>query len=172
MRDPDQQFFDSFMLVIGILIGVAVGLFFLVRMIAIDTQGQYVLEDPEVQAQINERIAPVGRVLMMGDEALAAAAAAPTVAPEQVQAPMSGPQVYNAACYLCHSAPGVGGAPVIGDVSAWASRVEQGTDVLNDHALNGYQGDTGFMPAKGGRMDLSDDEVISAVEYMLGQLPE
>lgn len=172
MRDPDQQFFDSFMLVIGILIGVAVGLFFLVRMIAIDTQGEYVLDDPEVQAQIDERIKPVGHVLLMGDAELAAATSAPTVAPEQVHAPMSGAQVFNAACYLCHAPPGVGGAPVVGNTEAWAGRVAEGMDVLTEHALNGFQGETGVMPAKGGRPDLSDDEIKSAIEYMLSQLPQ
>lgn len=169
MRDQDAQFFDSFMLVLGVLIGVAVGLFFLARIIAIDTQGQFVLEDPQVQAEIDERIQPVGRVVLMGSEELAAEAAAVATAPEPVDAVMTGPQVYNAACYLCHSAPGVGGAPVLGDVAAWAPRIEQGMDLLTEHALNGFQGDTGFMPAKGGRVDLSDEEVVSAIEYMVEQ---
>ena len=172
MRDQDQQFFDSFMLVVGILIGVAVGLFFLVRMIAIDTQGQFVLEDPTVQAEIDRRIAPVGNVVLAGSEELAAAAAAAIVVPERVEATLTGPQVYNEACFLCHQAPGVGGAPVIGVADAWTDRVAQGRDTLIDHAINGYQGSAGFMPAKGGRVDLSDEEVILAVDYMLEQLPE
>ena len=65
--------------------------------------------------------------------------------------------------------PGVGGAPLIGDVEAWGPRIEKGMDVLTEHALNGFQGDSGFMPAKGGRVDLSDDEIVSAIEYMVGQ---
>ncbi len=36
------------MLVIGILMGAAVGIFFLVRAISIDTQGRYIIEDPTV----------------------------------------------------------------------------------------------------------------------------
>jgi cytochrome c5 len=172
LRDQDQQFFDSFMLVVGILIGVAVGLFFLVRMIAIDTQGQFVLDDPTVQAAIDERIAPVGRVIEAGSEELAAAVAAPVQMPEQVATVLSGPQVYNAACFACHSPPGVGGAPVIGDAAAWADRAAQDRAVLIDHVINGYQGSAGFMPAKGGRVDLSDDEIISAMDYMLEQLGE
>ena len=172
MRDQDQQFFDSFMLVVGILIGVAVALFFLVRMIAIDTQGQFVLEDPTVQAEIEARIAPVGQVALLGSAELAAAAAAPVVAPERVDTPLTGGQVYNEACVACHQPPGVAGAPALGDAAAWADRVAQGMDVLTEHALNGYQGSTGFMPAKGGRVDLSDDEVVAGIEYMLGQLPD
>jgi cytochrome c5 len=170
LRDQDQQFFDSFMLVIGILIGVMVGLFFLARMVAIDTQGSFVRTDPRVIAEIDARIAPVGRVLLLGDEELAEAQASATAAPAPVDMPLSGPQVYNQACYLCHSAPGVGGAPVIGDPEHWVGRVEKGMETLVDHALNGFQGDTGFMPAKGGRVDLSDEEVVEAVQYMLDQL--
>lgn len=172
MRDHDQQFFDSFMLVVGILIGAAVGLFFLVRMIAIDTQGEFVLDDPTVQAAINSRIEPIGKVVLLGSAELAAARAVPVNVPEQVAAVRTGPQVYNAACIACHAPPGIGGAPVIGDSAAWADRVLQGIDTLTDHALNGYQGSTGFMPAKGGFLDFSDEEVIAAVQYMLDQLDE
>ena len=170
MRDQDQKFFDSFMLVVGILMGVAVGLFFLVSRIADETQGQFVLDDPTVQAEIDARIAPVGNVVLLGSNELAALAAAPIVAPQPVAEVLTGPQVYNAACIACHAPPGVGGAPVIGDAAAWDARVAQGMDVLTDHALNGYQGSAGFMPAKGGRVDLSDDEIIAAIEYMLEQL--
>jgi cytochrome c5 len=168
LRQHDQQFFDNFMLVIGILMGVAVGLFFLARMIAIDTQGVYIQEDPEVQAAIEERIKPIGRVVLMGD-AEAEAAAAAAVTPTPVETVMSGPQVYNMACIICHAPPGVGGAPPLGDAAAWSARVAQGRDTLNMHALQGFQGSAGFMPAKGGRVDLSDDEVVSAVEYMIEQ---
>ena len=63
MRDQDQRFFDTFMLALGILVGVAVGLIFLVRMMVLDSQGQFVLDDPDIQAEIDERIRPVGRVV-------------------------------------------------------------------------------------------------------------
>ena len=75
------------MLVIGILMGAAVGLFFLVRAISIDTQGRYIVEDPTVQEAIDDRIKPVGRVLLMGDAELAAAAAAAVSAPTPVATP-------------------------------------------------------------------------------------
>lgn len=168
MRQQDQQFFDSFMLVIGILMGVAVALFFLVRGIALETQGLYVAEDPTVQAAISERIKPVGRVLLAGDEELAAAAAA-VAAPTPVETVMTGPQVYNAACIVCHQPPGTGGAPPVGDMAAWAPRIAQGKDTLYMHALQGFQGSSGFMPPKGGRVDLSDEEIRAAVDYLVEQ---
>jgi cytochrome c5 len=169
LRQADRQFFDSFMLVVGILIGVAVGLFFFVRLVAIETQGQYVLEDPQVQAEIDERIRPVGQVVLLGSAELEAAAAAPTAAPTQVATVLTGPQVYNAACYLCHSPPGVPGSPHLGDAAAWAPRIAQGMETLHSHAINGFQGAAGVMPPKGGRVDLSDGEIIAAVEYMVEQ---
>jgi len=166
MRGQDQQFFDTFMLVVGILIGVAVGLFFLARMIAIETQGQYVLSDPTVRAEIDKRIEPIGQVILMGSEELAAAAAAAAAGPAQVAAPLTGPQVYNQACFACHTPPGVGGAPPLGDAAAWAPRIAQGRALIDQHALNGLNA----MPAKGGRVDLSDEEIIGAVDYMLEQV--
>jgi len=37
------------------------------------------------------------------------------------------------------------------------------------NAINGYQGKSGFMPARGGNSALTDEEVSSAVMYMLEQ---
>ena len=88
--------------------------------------------------------------------------------PEPVAAALTGPQVYNSACLACHAA-GVAGAPVVGDAAAWSPRIAQGVAVLTKHAIEGYTGSAGYMPAKGGRTDLSDAEVGDAVEYMLGQ---
>ncbi len=168
MRQADSQFFDTFMLVIGVLMGAAVGLFFLARAISIETQGRYVKADPEVLAEISKRLEPVGHVMKLGDAELAAAAAAVT-ATKPVAAPMTGPQVYNAVCVACHAPPGNAGAPPLGDVDAWAPRVAKGVDTLHMHAIEGFKGDKGFMPPKGGRVDLSDAEISSAVDYILGQ---
>lgn len=86
--------------------------------------------------------------------------------------PMSGQQVYNNVCIACHSPPGIGGAPALGDAEAWSPRIAQGIDILTDHALNGFSGDTGVMPKKGERVDLSDEEVIGAVKYMIRQVDQ
>lgn len=172
MRGQDQQFFDSFMLMIGILIGIIVGLLILARMVGMGTQAEYVRQDAAAQAAIDERIRPVGRVVLRGEEEPAMAAAPTTAAPTPVETTLSGPQVYNEACYLCHAPPGIGGAPPLGDSAAWEPRIAQGMDVLVDHAINGYQGQAGFMPAKGGRVDLSDEEVTSAVEFMVEQVEQ
>ena len=78
----------------------------------------------------------------------------------------AGEQTYKMACSVCHDA-GAAGAPVAGEKSAWVTRIEQGVDVLVEHAINGYQGESGFMPAKGGNSNLDDEQVRGAVEYMI-----
>ena len=89
--------------------------------------------------------------------------------PPPVTAALSGEEVYNTACIACHMT-GAGGAPLLGDVDAWEARLAQGKPLLVKRAVEGYQGDLGIMPAKGGRLDLSDEEVENAVTYMLDQL--
>lgn len=167
--DRDQKFFDMYSLVIGGLAIAALGIFVLAMKISDRTQAVYTRDGAEYQAAIAERIRPVGEVYLPGEEAAAAAPTAETLSePEPVAAAMSGPQVYNSACLACHGA-GIGGAPVLGSADAWADRIAQGIDVLKDHAINGFQGSAGYMPAKGGRMDLSDEEVASAVDYMVSE---
>ena len=166
----DQKFFDMYFLVIGGLAVFALAIFVLAMELADRTQGVFTRESAEYQAVVEERIRPVGQVLLPGEQQQAAA---PTVAaspePEPAATAMTGQQVYEAACNLCHGV-GVGGAPITGDVAVWAPRIAQGIDVLNDHAVNGFDGDAPTpMLAKGGRADLSDQEVIDAVAYMVEQ---
>jgi len=59
------------------------------------------------------------------------------------------------------------GAPKFGDKAAWAPRIKQGKETLYKHAIGGFKGKSGVMPAKGGRTDLSDADVKAAVDYMV-----
>lgn len=79
-----------------------------------------------------------------------------------------GKATYDMVCFACH-ATGAAGAPKVGDKANWAPRIAQGIDVLKQHANAGFKGNSGFMPAKGGRTDLSDADVGAAVEYMVSQ---
>ena len=79
-----------------------------------------------------------------------------------------GEQIYSTACMACHGA-GIAGAPRTGDIAAWSDRISAGMDALFNHAINGFQGSKGMMPAKGGNPSLSDAEVQAAVEYMVAQ---
>ena len=95
-----------------------------------------------------------------------AAAAAPASAPAKAAAPAAdaGKKLYETTCVACHGA-GIAGAPKFGDKAAWAPRIKQGSATLYEHALKGFQGKAGMMPAKGGST-ASDDEVKAAVDYM------
>ncbi|MHB0982060.1 MAG: c-type cytochrome [Thiobacillus sp.] len=105
----------------------------------------------------------------------APALAAPEVAaaaPAPVEAPVAandvGKKVYGNVCSMCH-AVGAAGAPKPGDKADWAPRIAQGTDVLYKHALEGFTGAKGMMPARGGSTTLSDDDVKAAVDFMVDQ---
>lgn len=79
-----------------------------------------------------------------------------------------GQSVFNKTCALCH-AVGAAGAPKPGDKADWEPRIAQGMDVLYKHAMEGFTGAKGVMPARGGAASLSDDEVKAAVDYMVNK---
>ena len=76
-----------------------------------------------------------------------------------------GKKIYSGSCFACH-ATGVAGAPKLGDAGNWAPRIAQGMDMMATHAINGFKGASGYMPAKGGAGSLTDEEVTAAVAYM------
>lgn len=98
---------------------------------------------------------------------VAAPAPAPAPAPEPVVAEnVLGKSIFNKTCALCHAA-GVAGAPKPGDTADWEPRIAQGNDLLYKHAMEGFTGAKGMMPARGGNTALTDDEVKAAVDYMV-----
>lgn len=96
-----------------------------------------------------------------------AAAPAPAPAPA-APANAAGESVYKKVCALCHAA-GVAGAPMPGNKDDWGPRIAQGIDTLHKHALEGFTGEKGMMPARGGAATLKDEEVMAAVDYMVGK---
>jgi cytochrome c5 len=117
----------------------------------------------ESAESIAKRIAPTGEIKKFdpNEPAPVVTAAAPTS-----DKPKSGDEVYNGACGACH-AGGIAGAPKFADKALWTERIAQGAATLYDHAIKGYQGKAGMMPAKGGNPALSDAEVKAAVDYMV-----
>ncbi len=77
-----------------------------------------------------------------------------------------GKSVFGKVCAMCH-ASGAAGAPKPGNKDEWGPRIAQGNDILYKHALEGFNGAKGAMPAKGGNATLTDDEVKAAVDYMV-----
>lgn len=108
---------------------------------------------------------PAVAALPVDVAATPAATSATPPAPAPALAVDSGKVLYNQACALCHGA-GIAGAPKFGDKSAWAPRLAQGTAVLYQHAIAGFQGKAGIMPPKGGST-APDADVKAAVDYML-----
>lgn len=105
-------------------------------------------------------------------EATPAAAAEPAPAPAAepvvAAAPANpvGEKLYKGTCAMCH-ASGTAGAPIPGKKEDWAPRIAQGTDILYKHALEGFTGAKGVMPAKGGMASTPDEDVKAAVDYMV-----
>jgi cytochrome c5 len=94
---------------------------------------------------------------------VASAPAAPAAAENTV-----GKAIYGKTCALCHVA-NVAGAPKPGDKADWAPRIAQGMDVLYKHAIEGFTGAKGQMPARGGAATLTDDEIKATVDFMVDQ---
>lgn len=114
--------------------------------------------------QVQQRIAPVGRLVVAGTpeaEAEAKALAAKAEAAPAAKQDRSGEQIYNAGCNACHTA-GVAGAPKTGDAAAWAPRIALGLEALTESVWKGK----GAMPAKGGVGDASKEEIARSVAYM------
>ncbi|MER2554516.1 MAG: c-type cytochrome, partial [Thauera sp.] len=80
----------------------------------------------------------------------------------------AGESVYKKVCALCHSS-GVAGAPIPGNKDEWAPRIAQGNDMLYKHAIEGFTGEKGMMPPRGGGTSLKDDEVKAAVDFMVAK---
>jgi cytochrome c5 len=156
-------------LVIGVLAFIALLILVLAMKMTNLTQSVFTSDTEEYQAEVAKRLQPFGQVYLPGEEMKAdKPQVAQAEAAEPVATTMTGPQVYNAACIACHG-PGIAGAPKVGDAAAWAPRIAQGNSTLYDHAVNGFTGAAGFMPPKGARMDLSDQEVHDAVDYMVSE---
>jgi cytochrome c5 len=62
------------------------------------------------------------------------------------------------------------GAPKAGDAAAWGPRLAKGKTVLYDHALHGFTGSAGTMPAKGNRPDIPDAIIEQGVDQMMGMV--
>jgi cytochrome c5 len=181
LKEEDTNFIRTLIAVLAALAVFSVVLLFVAR--AIGEMDPV----PGGAAEAAERIAPVGEVKVAAAEQDTVAAPpaesqtqdAPSVQPSpgseavaEATEPAAaagadkGKAVYDSACVICHAA-GVAGAPKVGDKAAWVPRIAQGTDTVVKHAIEGLQGSSGMMPPKGGRTDLSDEDVKAAVLYMI-----
>lgn len=113
--------------------------------------------EPEV---VEDRIKPVAEV-EIGEPPQVVA---PAVEADTDSTGGAGQNIVTTVCAACHGA-GLMGSPKIGNADDWAPRIDKGIDTLHDHAINGFN----MMPARGGNPNLTDEEVMAAVDYMVSQ---
>jgi cytochrome c5 len=79
-----------------------------------------------------------------------------------------GSVIYNNLCTGCHTS-GAGGAPTL-TAAGMGARQGQGMDTLYKHAIEGFTGSAGVMPAKGGNPSLTDEQVKATVDWMMANI--
>ena len=154
MSQQEDAFAGTFKTVMIVLIVIGLIIFGIAKLV---TGGFYGGSGTTDDAAVDERTAPVAQV-NVGSADAPKADAKPAV--------IDGKSVFQGACFACHGT-GAAGAPKVGDAANWGPRIAQGIDTVNKNAINGFTGKDGVMPAKGGRTDLSDAEVLAAVQYMV-----
>lgn len=79
----------------------------------------------------------------------------------------AGQALYQSVCSACHGPANVMvSAPKAGDVADWGRRLARGAnglETLTDNAINGLAA----MPPKGGRSELSRDQIRQAIAFMM-----
>jgi len=170
VRNYDLDFLKKFSLVIAALAVLTLGLILLANKLSGVLPQE--VSDQAAKRQV-ERIAPVGAVYAgqtgaAQQAAATAAAAAQAAAQVAYGGTLDGAVIYQNLCAGCHTS-GAGGAPTM-VAAQWTSRIAQGADTLNRHAIEGYTGAAGVMPAKGGNPALTDEQVIATVQWMVDNL--
>jgi cytochrome c5 len=158
----DRAFLKTFSGLLAALVALTVIIFVVAQMVSGSSKAKTtVAKVAQADGEILARIKPVGELVV---------ASAATVANGVIPAAKAadGKGTYDKACFVCHAA-GVAGAPKLGDKADWGPRIAQGLDTLHTHAIKGFQGKKGVMPAKGGNMSLSDADVKAAVDFMVSQ---
>jgi cytochrome c5 len=160
-ESSDTQFFNSFSVVLGILILFAIVLFGVARVVGKDTQGENVLLDPLHVKEVHQNTAPFAHEAIAGQDNSALAALSALKAGAAADVPTTGEQAFSKVCSACHGA-GINGAPKVGDRAAWGPRVAQGKEALYSHAISGIRS----MPPRGGST-WPDATIRMAVDYMV-----
>ncbi len=163
MSDQDSIFFRNFSLLLEALVVFTIVL----ALVGISMQNKLVanVQGEADRSSIQELIQPVAEV---NTDPNAIVEAAPVAMAAAFDGSLDGEMIYNNVCMACHTT-GAGGAPKL-EAAAWEGRLDKGMDAVITQAIVGFMGDAGMMPAKGGRADLSDEQVKVAVEFMTANL--
>lgn len=166
----DRAFLKFFSGLIATLVALTVVMFIVANVV----EGKAKKPQASLDAKaLAERIKPVGEISVASSSPIMDIIIPVAAAKKKVVADDGnvGRKVYNGTCGTCHTA-GIAGAPKLGDWAAWKDRIAQGNDLLYTHALKGFAGKTGFMPAKGGNAALADDDVKAAVDFLVHEAKE
>ena len=170
-QDQDKIFFRNFSLTLAFIAAMMIAFYFVADAAVKSKYGLVndINDDNNNAAELTE---PVGQVAIAGEELESEGEQDVMVAEASGGTGSSnGESVYNGLCVNCHGIAALAAMiPQTGDASAWSSRIEKGNDVLYSNAINGYTGELGMMPAKGGNPALTDDEVKAAVDYIINQV--
>ena len=161
--DKDRVFFYNYSIVIGLLAVMIIIFLVLALYLGVDEDAVALKQSTKVSANT----VPVGVVNLLDEDAEAVeAATVATVAAVEEPGDM-GQRVYNGLCISCHN--GLPNIPKVGDKAAWESRIAQGMALLYEHSIKGFISEGGLiaMPPKGGNLNLTDEEVRAAVDYMV-----
>ncbi len=77
-----------------------------------------------------------------------------------------GERYYQRGCASCHDS-GAAGAPRLGDVKSWEPRIAVGLQTLVRHAIDGFTGEAGHMPPRGGNPRMRAEAVALATHYLV-----
>lgn len=170
MRNYDLDFLKRFSMVIAFLMVVTLGLILFAAYLHHQQPHE---TNPIEVARTDARIAPAGEVYAGATGAAAQAEAAlraAEAAKGQVAygGTLEGGVIYDNLCAGCHKS-GAGGAPTL-TAAGMGARAGQGKDTLYKHAIEGFTGSAGVMPAKGGNPALTDEQVKATVDWMLEQV--
>jgi cytochrome c5 len=160
-EQTDKVFMRNIIVVMVILIIFTGSIVFLARIVGFKDDSA---SNPSRETTTEARIAPVADVYT-GEAGAAAIEAAVDTSTSEVKAAFDGSldaeMMYGSVCTVCHGT-GVAGAPIPGS-PLMVERAAKGADALTQSAINGLNA----MPARGGRADLSDEQVRAIVEYMI-----
>lgn len=120
------------------------------------------------QAQISERLAPVGQVCLAGEPCASAAGGSAGAAASAGGADAGAFNVtgaYDQYCAMCHGT-GMAGAPLRGDADHWTARLaDVGIDTVVTNAIDGINA----MPPRGMCNTCSDEEIAELVDHLIDE---
>jgi cytochrome c5 len=168
-QEQDKIFFRNFTLTLAFIAAMMIAFYVIADMVTDEGENAKTNVNTISVAELTK---PVGQVAVAGEESEDTVVQNEIVADASaVGKSISGESVYNGLCVNCHGIAALAAMiPQAGDATAWEPRIKKGIDVLYASAINGYTGELGMMPAKGGNPALSDEEVKAAVDYIINQV--